>query len=108
MRWTALVLLLGTTVLARPQAAALQAFWGVELAAAGPAYFGIQGRYEREAGPWRLHLDGRLRLGAPARGEGDAWLQLALTRPLRLWAGFAPWFAAPPAEGRGWGGRAEL
>ncbi|XOB97926.1 hypothetical protein ACMC9I_08350 [Deinococcota bacterium DY0809b] len=108
MRWTALVLLLGTTVLARPQAAALQAFWGVELAAAGPAYFGIQGRYEREAGPWRLHLGGRLRLGAPARGEGDAWLQLALTRPLRLWAGFAPWFAAPPAEGRGWGGRAEL
>ncbi|WP_287371477.1 hypothetical protein [Oceanithermus sp.] len=107
MRWAALALLLGTAALARPQAVELQAFWGAGFPAAAPAYFGLQGRYEHAAAPWRLRLDGRLRLGAPVRGEGEAWLELAPAGWLRLRAGFAPWFAAPPAEGSGWGGRAE-
>ncbi len=86
----------------------LWVFWGCESGSAGPIYFGLEGRGQAEIGPWNAHLNGRLRLGVLVTAAGDAWLGLDPPGPLRLRAGFAPWFAAPPAAGRAWGGRIDF
>lgn len=103
-----MLLFLGGLAMAGSEPRELKAFWGFESGAAGPVYFGVQGGGGLAVGPWRARLDGRLRLGALAAAEGEAWLGLDPAGPLRLRAGFAPWFAAPPAEGRAWGGRADF
>jgi len=101
-RWVGAALLLGAAY-ASGDPFRLEAFAGWAYGPTAPAYFGLALEADAERGPFAAHVDGWVRASEALLAGGEAWLALRPLPGVEGRAGYAAWFAQPPALGRAFG-----